>query len=228
LKLTKTISSKIKSELLKYDPNIVEIIQFGSSVYAPKYAWDIDLLIFTKNGQDYIGYLDCLDGLNLPFGIDIIVKKDTENLKKAFAIQLFGAYKILYGSGDYLLESMKMINPDYKEAKTELKIGRDIFKLGVRTKDKLKKDHLFRNAFNNLFHGARVASMVYLAINEKRWGEVKKKLPNPYKEEFERYISILHVKYFYDGNYPKDKVKEEFELWYNKVQDYIKNLEKQS
>jgi len=39
----------ICENLIKYDPNIVEIIRFGSSVYAPESAKDVDLLIFTKD-----------------------------------------------------------------------------------------------------------------------------------------------------------------------------------
>jgi len=34
-------------KLLEYDPEIVEIVQFGSSVYAPEHARDLDLLIIT-------------------------------------------------------------------------------------------------------------------------------------------------------------------------------------
>jgi hypothetical protein len=37
----------IVRKLLEYDPEIVEIVQFGSSVYAPEHARDPDLLIIT-------------------------------------------------------------------------------------------------------------------------------------------------------------------------------------
>jgi len=37
----------IVRKLLEYDPEIVEIVQFGSSVYAPEHARDLDLLIIT-------------------------------------------------------------------------------------------------------------------------------------------------------------------------------------
>jgi len=33
---------KICRRLLKYDPNIVEIVQFGSSVYVPELSKDVD------------------------------------------------------------------------------------------------------------------------------------------------------------------------------------------
>ena len=37
----------IVRKLLEYDPEIVEIVQFGSSVYEPEHARDLDLLIIT-------------------------------------------------------------------------------------------------------------------------------------------------------------------------------------
>ncbi|MEW6619315.1 MAG: hypothetical protein AB1422_08275 [bacterium] len=228
MKLNKEFSNQIKSLLLKYDPDIVEIIQFGSSVYGLKYARDLDLLIFTKKKKGYGGYLDALSNLNFPYWIDIIVNRIDESLDGlANAVLVFN--KILYGDGRYLMEATKDTNkPNYKEAKAELKNAKDILKLGLEIKEKLRKEHFFRNAFNSLFHAVRFASRVYLSTDEKRWGELKKRLPNPYQKEFENYISTLHIKYFYDGNYPKDKVKEEFEIWYNKVKDYIENLQKQS
>jgi len=42
----KEMIEKITRCLREYDPNIVEIIQFGSSVYSPKQARDLDLIVF--------------------------------------------------------------------------------------------------------------------------------------------------------------------------------------
>ncbi len=227
MRLGKNISLKIKSQLLKYDPNIVEIIQFGSSVYALKYARDLDLLIFTKKKKDYGGYLDSLADLNFPYWIDIVVNRANEPLN-GLANEVLYFNKILYGDRRYLMEATKdATNPDYEEAKAELKIAKAHLKDAQSTKDDILKDRYMRHAFNSLFHAARIVSMAYLSMGKATWGEVKKGLKFPYKAEFEKFISTLHVKYFYDGNYPKDKIKEEFELWYNKVKDYIENLEKQ-
>jgi len=57
----------ICKRLVGYDKDIVEIIQFGSSVYAPEHAMDLDLLVITKDKKEYGGYLDCL--ADLPFDI---------------------------------------------------------------------------------------------------------------------------------------------------------------
>jgi len=45
----------ICKRLVGYDKDIAEIIQFGSSVYAPEYARDMDLLVITKDKKGYGG-----------------------------------------------------------------------------------------------------------------------------------------------------------------------------
>ena len=54
------LPERVYKKLLDYDPDIIEIVQFGSSVYAPEQAKDIDLLIITKKPKDYYGYLDAV------------------------------------------------------------------------------------------------------------------------------------------------------------------------
>ena len=56
-------------KLLEYDPEIVEIVQFGSSVYASEHARDLDLLVITGRMKEYSGYLDAV----ADFNADIIV-----------------------------------------------------------------------------------------------------------------------------------------------------------
>ena len=45
MKLSEGMKEGICKRLLGYDKDIVEIIQFGSSVYAPEHARDLDLLV---------------------------------------------------------------------------------------------------------------------------------------------------------------------------------------
>lgn len=56
-------------KLLEYDPGIVEIVQFGSSVYAPRHARDMDLLVVTGKMKEYSGYLDAV----ADFDVDVLV-----------------------------------------------------------------------------------------------------------------------------------------------------------
>ncbi|MFQ5825219.1 MAG: hypothetical protein ACE5JB_14315 [bacterium] len=58
--------------LKQADPDIIDIIQFGSSVYAPDLARDIDFLITTQSQKDDDLYLDAFDDLDI--GVDVIVR----------------------------------------------------------------------------------------------------------------------------------------------------------
>jgi len=43
---------QICEALLRADPDILAVVQFGSSVYAPELALDLDLLVITKRKKD--------------------------------------------------------------------------------------------------------------------------------------------------------------------------------
>jgi len=96
---------KICEKLLKYDPDIVEIIQFGSSVYAPEYARDVDILVITRRPKDYNVCLDAVDEISPSFNIDVIVVEPTKELKENFIRGVLGAFNMLYGSGEYIPSS---------------------------------------------------------------------------------------------------------------------------
>ena len=113
MKLSVGMKERICRRLLGYDKDIVEIIQFGSSVYAPEYARDVDLLVITRRKKEYGGYLDCLDELGMDF--DIVVKEEGEVLRSDFACQILGAFEILHGDGRYLAEITKDFDPSYEE-----------------------------------------------------------------------------------------------------------------
>ena len=116
----------ICKRLVGYDKDIVEIIQFGSSVYAPEHARDVDLLVITKDKKEYGGYLDCL--ADLPFDTDVVVKEVGENLKRAYNI--LGAFVILYGDGGYLKEMTADFDTGFDDAKAMLVAARDYLKMG--------------------------------------------------------------------------------------------------
>ena len=66
--------------------------------------------------------------------------------------------------------------------------------------------------------------MSYLATENARWGRLKRRLPQPYRNEFEEFINTLYIDYFYNGNYPSN-YEEEFEKWYKRVEDFVRRLE---
>ncbi len=216
---------RICRRLLEYDANIVEIIQFGSSVYAPQYARDVDLLVITGKAKEYSGYFDAANPEDIPFNVDVLVFNVNEAPKQELLRGVLGSFKILYGSGGQLLKYAEMLgDPTFEEARATLKAAIDYMKLSRETVDPLVKDRHVREAFDGLFHAARIASMVYLSTEVSRWGLIRRKLPEPFKQMFNEFINTLHIKYFYDGEYPKERIEEEFNYWHRKVEDYITKL----
>jgi len=224
IKLSVEMKERICKRLVGYDKDIVEIIQFGSSVYAPEHARDLDLLVITKNKKEYEGYLDSLEGLNLPFDVDVVVKGEDEKLRGDFACQILGAFEVLYGDRKYLSKMTKNFDPSFEEAYAVLRKAKRNMDSVRELEGKEDREWSIRVAFNGLFHAARVAAMTYLAIENSRWGRLKRRLPSPYKEEFESFINVLHIDYFYNGNYPEN-YEEAFEKWHEKVEDFIRRLE---
>jgi hypothetical protein len=91
-----------------------------------------------------------------------------------------------------------------------LRVARRIFDLAKETVEPLDRDRLIREAFDSLFHAAKIAVMTYLSTEISRWGLPKRILPEPFNLQFRRFIDMLHIKYFYHGEYPKENVEEEF------------------
>ena len=79
-------------------------------------------------------------------------------------------------------------------------------------------------AFNALFDAARYAAMTYLVTDETRWGNLTPRLPQPFSKQFRDFISYLHVRFSYDGLYPKDTVDETYQTWRAQVSAFIEEL----
>jgi hypothetical protein len=209
-------------KLLEYDPGIVEIVQFGSSVYAPRHARDIDLLVVTGKMKEYSGYLDAVADFNVDVLVFEVGKIPGEGLLRG----VLGSFRLLYGDGRFLLGYARLLgDPSFEEARASLRAALDYFELSKRTGDSLVKERHVREAFDALFHAARIASMVYLSTDVGRWGLVRRKLEEPYRTTFNVFIETLHIKYFYNGEYPREGLEEEFNKWYRKVEEYISSLE---
>ena len=85
----------------------------------------------------------------------------------------------------------------------------------------LDRDRLFREAFDSLFHAARIAVMTYLSTEASRWGLLRRMLPEQYNKQFKEFIDLLHIKYFYHGEYPREDVDEEFNKWFSEVERFV-------
>ncbi|RLF19498.1 MAG: hypothetical protein DRM97_08375, partial [Thermoprotei archaeon] len=182
----------------------------------------------SRDPKDYDVYLDAIDEVNPPFNIDVIVIRPGQELREELIRGVLGAFNILYGSGEYILEYAKKLgDPTFEEARAALRAAKDYLELALRTSDVLLRDRHFREAFDSLFHAARIAAMTYLSTEVARWGLLKRMLPEPYNKQFREFIDVLHIKYFYNGKYPRDRTEEEFNRWYRKVEEFINSLERE-
>lgn len=235
LGLNDDLLRRICRRLMEFNPGIVEIVQFGSSVYAPGLARDLDLLVFTEQKEGYGTYLDATaeicDEMGVPFNIDVVPSEVGKKLDRSLAIHVRGAFRVLHGDGrflreatDWAVESLRS-DPTFEEAKIAMKVASEYLGLALAAEDPALRDRHVREAFDALFHAARMASMAYLSTSETRWGKIRKDLPDAYREEFEEFVTELHIKYFYLGEYPKERAEEEFEGWLGRVNGYIERLE---
>jgi len=220
---------RICGRLLEYDPDIVEVVQFGSSVYAPQYAKDVDLLIITGREKVYGGYLDAANPEDVSFNVDVVVFEVDKAPAPDFLRNVLGAFQVLYGDGKSILKYVGILgDPTFDEAMSSLRVANILMDKALETENTLDRDRLIREAFDALFHAARMASMTYLSIELAGWGVVRRGMPEPYKGELEAFISIIHLKYFYNGEYPKDSVQEEFSNWLKRVEEYVNKLESEA
>lgn len=186
----------------------------------------MDLLVITKDVKDYGGYLDAANPEGSSFNTDVVVFRVGQTSGKDFIRNVLGAFKVLYGDGQQLLKYAEILgDPTFDEAKSSLRVASSLMKLSLETENQLDRDRLAREAFDALFHAARIASMVYLSAEVTRWGPIRRSLPEPHKGRFEAFINTLHVKYFYNGEYPKEKARKEFDRWFKRVDKYVHGLE---
>ena len=206
------------------DPDIIDIIQFGSSVYAPDLAQDIDLLVTTRSKKNEDLYWDTFSDSDL--GVDVIVRTPGQQMGRdiAASVRLMG--EVLYGTGKTLKEAeVYMDIPTYDRARKSLQTAEANFISAQQANDPVLKDEFYRIAFDRLFDAARYAVMAYLNTDNSRWGQLRSALSHPLNEQFRRLINTLHIQYSYDGNYPQADPDSAFAQWRQEVGQFIQNLE---
>ena len=212
--------------LLHADPDIQEIIQFGSSVYAPDLALDLDLLVTTTAQKDDDAYWDAV--ADYPLSVDVVVRRPGEPIGGWIALGVLATHKVLHGDGATMREvRTTMPVPTYDEARMVLQAGDQYLRNATEASDEPLRHIHYRTAFNALFDAARMAAMTYLATEETRWGELRRALPVPYAKEFRHFIETLHIAYFYHGDYPRQDVEGEFRRWRERVSRFIQALERE-
>jgi hypothetical protein len=215
---------KICEALLEADPEIVAIVQFGSSVYAPDLALDLDLLVVTRRKKDNRVYWDAVCGSGQPFWVDVVIVEAGEQLGfLGAAVRAFG--RLVWGDAEAVLEVTKsMPVPTFDEAREVLDEAQRYLQDAMNATTPTRRKMHYRNAFNALFDAARLAAMAFLLTEETRWGVLADRLPDPFDQRFRAIIHDLHVAIFYRRELPLD-VEAEFERQRERVRQFIDDLE---
>ncbi len=214
---------RIISNLRACDPGIIEIVQFGSSVYAPRLARDVDLMVTTRDKKDEALYWDAVADWNK--NVDLLIREPEQSMGRDIALSVYVYGRSLYGNGRTRKEAMQFMPvPIYEDArKLLIAADKDIERAHQET-DPFYRDRDYRIAFNTLFDAVRYAAMTFLNTDETRWGKLPKQLPKQFETRFRAFISKLHVQFSYEGNYPKEQADEVFKEWHGKVSAFIDEL----
>lgn len=220
----KTNLQRLCRALRLADPDIVEIIQFGSSVYAPDLARDIDLVVTTRAKKDEGIYWEAL--ADWEGHVDLVLREPGQAMGRDLALSVYASGRTLYGNDETSKEAKEfMAVPTYEEARKLLITGDEDLALAHQAKDEFFRDRRYRTAFDALFHAAHYAAMTFLGTEDARWGRLRRQLPYPFDTRFREFISILHIQYSYDGNYPKEATDEAYAHWRQIVAEFIDDLE---
>ncbi|MBI4675557.1 MAG: nucleotidyltransferase domain-containing protein [Chloroflexi bacterium] len=215
--------------LRRADPDILEIVLFGSAAYAPDLARDVDLIVMTRHKKEMDAYWDAAWSINSPVDVDVIAREPGDFWGKDIALSVCAVGISLYGNGLAREEAQKYMGiPTIDRARFMLHVGDEILDLAHNEKDEAHRDEAYKTAFDRLFDGARYAVMVYLGTDSNRWGQLRRQLPAPYEARFHEIINILHILYHYDGKYPKDDPDKEFYKWRAIVNQFIDDLERET
>jgi len=218
--------SKIVSALLSVDPNIVAIVLFGSAVYAPDLARDIDLLVISKEPKERERYEDAVLEASQGWDVDLVVHKVGETFGRlSGAIRAFG--RILFGDEKWVWGvTSRMPIPSFRDAWRALRRAERLCQAALQETDLDEQDDNWRDAFNWLFEAARRAAMAFLNTDETRWGTLRGQLPQPFQDEFRAIANTLHIRFWYEGDYPHDNPEWNFQTWRDRITQFISDLER--
>jgi hypothetical protein len=222
----RTNLQKLCQALRLADPDIIEIVQFGSSVYAPDLARDVDLMVTTRARKSEEVYWEALTGWE--GGVDLVVREPGQAMGRDLALSVYTFGRTLYGNGETLKEAKEfMAVPTYEEARKLLIAADEDLALAHQAEDEFFRDRRYRTAFDTLFDAARYAVMAFLGTEEARWGHLHRELPPPFNTRFRELINTLHIQYSYDGNYPREMADEVYTRWRQAVERFIEDLERE-
>lgn len=214
------IANRAAEALRAVDPKIRAIVLFGSAVYAPKLAKDLDLLVITEGKRKDEAYWDAVG--NLPIWVDVVVHRVGEPLSGLVVAGVRAFGRLIFGDAAVVEEVLPKVSvPTFEDAMKRIEEAELVYRAA-------NEEHsgIYRDAFNALFDAARMAVMAFLDTEETRWGELRKKLPKKFERRFRRIINrlhVAHVAYFYRGQLPSD-TEAAFKRWRRIVRRFVRDL----
>ena len=113
--ITKQELDNLCETLRAADADIRDIVMFGSFVYAPSLARDIDLVVTTAKRKDYDVYLDAV--ADFPMNVDVIARQPGEAIGDRIAWGIKAVGQVLAGDGQTLEEVMKVPPPTFENVR---------------------------------------------------------------------------------------------------------------
>ena len=224
--ITDDLLSAIVQALRDVDSDLVSVVLFGSAVYAPDLARDLDLLVISRNPKEQRRYQDAALQVAQGWEVDVIVCKVREKVRGlSGAVRAFG--KVLWGDERWLWEVTKdMPVPTFEDARRTIAEAEMDAQEAVRSQDAWHADSRWRSAYNWLFEAVRRGAMAFLNTQESRWGVLRGQLPEPFQDEFREFINALHIRFWYEGDYLRDNPEWHFQTWRDRVAQFIDALER--
>ena len=222
--ITKRELDNLCETLYAADADIRDIIMFGSFVYAPALAQDIDLVVTTTKRKDYGVYLDAV--ADFPINVDVIARQPGERIGDRIAWGIKAVGQVLAGDGKTIEEVMRVPAPTFENVRQLFIRADENWETAKQEQNPFLKDDKYRDTFNKLFDIARNAAMAYLGSEQTRWGQLRRALPQPFSERFRDIIDTLHISFSYRGEYPVDDVDEEFQRRRDQVEQFVDDLER--
>lgn len=156
---------ELVAALVRADPDILEIVLFGSGAYAPDLARDVDVFVTTRFKKERDIYLDVAE----EFSSDILVHLPLDSMNPSIALGITAFGQVLYGNDATWQEARKyMGTPTFEEARKLIVDADDNLYLAHQKDDPFYRDRRYRKASDALFDAARYAAMTFVATEDTR------------------------------------------------------------